>query len=144
RGPHVMMQHAPAVREPARAVRHEALPLGGEQRAAQVRPAREAELALAALGDVEWDHVVAGSEARDAGPDLLDHPAALVAEDGGEEARRIAPAHGVGVRVADAGRDQADQALAGPRALEVDLVDHERLARLPADGGADLHGEARG
>src|ERR1043166_8287471 len=42
RGPHVMMQHAPAVREPARAVGHETLPLGGEQRAAQVRPARAA------------------------------------------------------------------------------------------------------
>src|SRR5438094_489650 len=118
RGPHVMMQHAPAVREPARAVRHEALPLGGEQRAAQVRPAREAELALAALGDVERDHVVAGSEARDPGPDLLDHAAALVAEDRREEARGVAPAHRVGVGVAGAGRDQADQALAGARAFE--------------------------
>src|SRR5205823_3515040 len=71
RGPHVMMQHAPAVREPARAVGHETLPLGGEQRAAQVRPPGEAELALAALGDVERDHVVAGPKARHTGPDLL-------------------------------------------------------------------------
>src|SRR5207249_10080797 len=80
-------------------------------------------------------------EAREPGPDLLDHAAALVAEDGREEARRIAPAHRVGDGVADAGRDQADQALAGARTLEVDLVDHERLARLPADGGENLHGE---
>src|SRR5437867_3520257 len=144
RGPHVMMQHAPTVREPARAVGHETLPLGGEQRAAQVRPARKAELALAALGDVERDHVVAGPKAHHTGPDLLDDAATLVAEHGGEEAARVATAHRVGVGVADAGRDQADQALAGPRALEIDLVDHERLLRLPADGGADLHGEARG
>src|SRR5439155_886074 len=81
-----------------------------------------------------------GAKARHTGPDLLDHAATFVAEHGREQAGRVAPAHGVGVGVADAGRDQADQALAGARALEVDLVDHERLARLPADGGADLHG----
>src|SRR2546426_3894216 len=64
--------------------------LGGQERAAQVRPAREAELALAALGDVERDHVVAGPETGHAGPDLLDHAAALMAEHGREEARGVA------------------------------------------------------
>src|SRR6266516_1172585 len=118
--------------------------LRGEERAAEGSSCPSDRTRTGGTRGCRAESRVAGPKPRHTGPDLLDHAASLVTEHGREEARRVAPAHGVGVRVADAGRDQADQALAGPRALEVDLVDHERLARLPADGGADLHDEARG
>src|SRR5439155_7845798 len=90
--PHIMMQHPAPERESTRAVGHDALPLRREERSAEVRPAAETELAVATFGNVERDHVVAGGERRDARADVLDDPAALVAEHGGEEPRRIAAA----------------------------------------------------
>src|SRR5205085_233589 len=89
---HVVMQHAAAVREAAPAVRHHALPLRREERAAEVRLAAETELTLAAFRNVERDDVVAGHDARDAGAHLLDDAAALVSEDCRKEPRRIAAA----------------------------------------------------
>ena len=56
---HVVMQHAPAVRQAAGAVRHQPFTLGREERAAQVRLAAETELTVATLGDVQRDDVIA-------------------------------------------------------------------------------------
>ena len=82
--------------------------------------------------------MVAHGDVAHSGADLLDHPTALVPEDGREEARRIAAAHRVGVGVADAGRGEADEALAGLRTVEVDGGDLGRTGGLPAAGGVDL------
>src|SRR5207249_11564660 len=107
--------------------------LGREERPAEVRLAAETELAVATFRDVERDHVIAGGERRDPGADVLDDPAALVAEHGREEPRGVAAAQRVGVGVADARRDQPDEALSGPRWGEVDFVDRERLPGRPGD-----------
>jgi ornithine cyclodeaminase/alanine dehydrogenase-like protein (mu-crystallin family) len=76
--------------EAAGAVGHQALALGGADGLAQVGLARQAELALAAF------RRVAGSRGRrrdrgDAFADGLDDAAALMAEDGREDAFRSAP-----------------------------------------------------
>ena len=72
-------------------------------------------------------------------PDLFDDAAALVAEHGREEPGRVAPAHRVGVGVADAGGDESHQALARLRTVEIDLFDHQRPLRLPTHSSSDLH-----
>src|SRR4029077_8672539 len=121
---------------------HDALSLGREQRAAEVRLPAETELTVATFRDVERDHVVSDREAADTRADLLDDAAPFVAEHRGEESRGIAPAHRVRVGVTDPGRDEPDEAFARLRSLELDLLDGEGRARLPADGSLHLH--ARG
>ena len=73
------------------------------------------------------------------GPDVDDDAGALVAEDRREQAFGVGARERELVGVADAGRLDLDQHLAGPRAFEVDLHDLERLALLDGDGGAGFH-----
>ena len=80
RGPHVVVERLAAEREPARAVRHDALALGDADRLAQVGLAGQAILALAALGRVQRDDVIARLDACYPGPGLDDDPGPLVAE----------------------------------------------------------------
>src|SRR5262249_59331903 len=110
----------------AGAVGHEALALRRQERAAEIRAPGDAEFALAALGYVERNHVIADREAGHARAHLLDDARALVAEDGREQPRRIATAHRVRVGVADAGGGEPDQALARRRPGGIDVVDLER------------------
>src|SRR5262249_10282125 len=56
-----------------------------------------------------------------------------------KQTRRVVAAHRVGVGVADAGGNQAYEALTGAWSFQIDLLDLQRCARLPADGGFDLH-----
>src|SRR4029077_281100 len=107
--------------------------------AAEIRPPRETELAVAALGDIERDHVVADGQRPDPGTDLLHHAGALVSQNRRKESRRIAAAHRVGVGVAHARRGEPHEALARLRSVEIDVVDLERPARLPADRRLELH-----
>ena len=103
RAAHVVVDLLSAQREAAGAVRHEALALRGADRGAQVRLARQARLALPALGRVERDHVVALLERGHARADV-DHDArALVAEDRREQALGVGARAGELVGVADAG-----------------------------------------
>ena len=74
--------------------------------------------------------------------DLDDDAGALVAEDRREEALRIGARERELVGVADAGRLDLDQDLAGLRAFELDGLDRERLAGGEGNGGADVHRQA--
>ena len=99
----------------------------------------QAVLALAALGRVERDHVVARLDRLHARPDL-DHDArALVAEDRREQALGVGAGERVRVGVADAGRLDLDQHLAGLRPLELDGLDRERLPGLVRHRRAYVH-----
>ena len=60
-------------------------------------------------------------------------------ENGREQALRIGAGKGEIVGVADAGRLDLDQHLAGLRAVELDGHDFERLARFDSDCGANVH-----
>ena len=88
---HVVEQLLAAEREAAGAVGHQALALGRADRLAQVGLGVEAVLALAALGRIERNDVVALGERADAGAGIDHHAGALVAQDGREQALRIAP-----------------------------------------------------
>ena len=77
--------------------------------------------------------------AGDARADLAHDAGALVAEDGREDALRVGARQREGVGVADAGRHDLDQHLAGLRAFDVDGLDGEGLAGFPGDRGAGFH-----
>jgi hypothetical protein len=102
--------------------------------------ARQAELALPALGRVQRDDVVVAAQRRDAGADVHHHARAFVAEDGREQALRVGTRQGELVGVADAGGLDLDEHLAGLRALQVDGLDAQRGAGLPGNGCTGLHG----
>jgi len=143
-GAHVVQDGLAIDRETRRAVGHQALALGAADGLAQVGLARQAELAVAALGRVEGDHVVARLQPGHAGAHLQHHAGALMAQDGGEQAFGVGAAEGVVVGVADAGGLHFHQHLAVPRAGQVDGFDGERGAGLPGDGSLGLHGDVLG
>ena len=139
RAAHVMEHLAALAGEAAGPVRHQALALRRADRGAEIGAARQAGFALPAFRRVERDDVVAGLHRGHARADLAHDARALVAEDGGKLALRIEARERVGVGVADAGRHDLDQHLAGLRAVDVDRLDGERLVGLPGDGGASFH-----
>ena len=119
-------------------VRHQPLALGGADLLAQVGLAGFAELALATLGGVERDHVIAHLDAGDALADGFDDAAPLMTEDAGEDPFRIFTGEGEGIGVADAGRDYAHPHFARLGRHDLDFFDGEGLARAPGDGGLTL------
>jgi hypothetical protein len=116
---HVVEQRLAAEAEAAGAVGHQALPLRGADRLAEVGLLRQAVLALAAFRRVQRNDVVARLDAGDPGADLDDDAGALVAEDRREDALRIVAGEREGIGVADAGGLDLHQHLAGTRAVEV-------------------------
>src|SRR5687768_1374396 len=139
RAPHVMEQGLSVQREPAGAVRHDALALRRPDRGAQVGLARQARLACPALGRVERDDVVAFPERGHARPDV-DHDArALVSEDGRKQPFGVAARARELVGVAYAGRLDFHQHLAGPGPFEVYSFNDERFSGLVGHGGLGFH-----
>jgi hypothetical protein len=96
--------------------------------------------ALAALGREQGDDVVAGRHALDVLAGRLHDAGALVAEDRGRVAGRVGAARGVEVGVAHAAGGEPNEHLAGLRAVELDVLDDERLRELLQDGRANAHG----
>jgi hypothetical protein len=139
RGAHVVEQLLAVEREARGAVRHQALALGGADGGAQIGLAREARRTLPAFRRVERDDVVALLHAGHARPDVDDDAGALMAEDGGEQPFGVGAGERELVGVADAGRLDLDQHLAGFRPVELDLGDLERLGLLECDRGAGFH-----
>ncbi|MCY1437867.1 hypothetical protein D9M71_540450 [compost metagenome] len=133
-----MVDRLAVVGEAGGAVRHQALALGGAHRAAQVGLAGGAELALAALGGIQRDHVVADLQGGDALAHRLDDAAALVAEDAREHAFGVLPRQGVGIGVAHTGSDDAHQHFAGLGRRDIHLDDLQRLIGSEGYGGTRL------
>src|SRR5690606_5746428 len=82
-------------------------------------------------------HALADGEPADAGAELDDPPDALVPEHR-RQRRPVVAIAGREVGVADPARLDLDQYFARARAVELALLDAERLT-LAGDGGADLH-----
>ena len=78
-----------------------------------------------------------------AGADIDDDAGALVAEDRRKQPLRVGARQGELVGVADAGRLDLDQHLAGARAVELDGGHFERLAGAEGHGGANVHGHCK-
>ena len=91
RGTHVVVDRFPSNRETRRAVRHQALPLRGVDRGAEVGLARQAGRALPAFRRVERDDVIAFLDAGHALADVNHDSRALVPEDCREQASGSAP-----------------------------------------------------
>ena len=79
-----------------------------------------------------------GAERRDAGPDRLDDPGALVPEHARRVAARVGSGRRVEIGVADAAGDDPDERLARLRLLQLDVLDDERLPELLEDCGPDV------
>ena len=137
---HVVMQLRPADRETARSVGHHAVALRRANRRAQIRLPTQARFAAATLRRVERNDVITLFRRRDAGTDVDDDARALVSEDDGKESLRIGAGARELVRVTHAGRFDLDEHFAGPRPLQLDLFDDERLPRLVCNGCACSHG----
>ena len=74
----------------------------------------------------------------------IDHDAgALVAEDRREQPLRVVARQRELVGVADAGRLDLDQHLAGLRAFELDRASPRAACRAERHGGANVHGAPR-
>ncbi len=141
-GAHVVEDRLAVDAEAAGGIGHQALALRAADQLAQVGLAREAELALAALGGVERDHVVALLERGDARAHVHHHARAFMAQDGREDAFRIGAREGVVIGVADACGLDFHQHLAELRALEVHGLDGQGFAGFPGNGCFGLHGGA--
>ena len=83
--------------------------------------------------------MIAFLQRGDAGADVDDDARALVTEDHREEPLRVGARARELVGVADAGRADLHQDLAGLRSIEIDGFDDERLAGFVGDGGTGLH-----
>ena len=104
----------------------------------------DAVLALAAFRRVERDDVIALLDRLHLRPDLDHHAGALVTEDRREQALGIGAGQRELVGVADPGRLDLDQHLAGFRPLELHGLDRERLSGLVGNCRAYLHGRLPG
>ena len=74
--------------------------------------------------------MVARPQVGDAGPHALHDARALVAQDHGVGRVAAGAVHAVEAAVADTGRHHLHVDLAGARRVEVDVIDHQRLAGL--------------
>jgi len=117
----------------------QALALGGADRLAQVGLAGAAELALAALGGIEGNDVIARFDRGHSWSDFFHDTGAFMAQDGREHAFGIGAREGVGIGVAHAGGDDAHQRFACLRALYVHFFDRQRGACFPGDGSTGFH-----
>ena len=122
-------------REPLRVVGHHTLALRGTHSLAQIRLAGRAELALAALGGVEQNHVVALLHVRDTLANRLHNTCTLVPENRGEATLRVRARERVHVRVAKARVRHTDTHLARLWRRNAHVLHAQRLARLPGDSG---------
>jgi hypothetical protein len=137
---HVVVQRTAADRQARCAVGHQPFALRRTHLLAQVGLARAAELALAALGGVKRNHVVAGHERGHAGADLDDDAGPLVAEHHREQDLGVVAREREGIGVAHAGVRDLHQHLAGARRGDVDFDDFKRFAGSEGDGGSGFHG----
>ncbi len=130
------VQHLAVQREARSAIGHQALALGGAHGATQVGLAREAEFALAALGGIQRDHMIARLQAGHARPDRFDNPGAFMPQHRRKQPLRVFAGERVSIGVADAGGDDTHQHLTRLRVLHVDFRQRQGLASLQCDRGA--------
>ena len=115
------------------------LALRRTDRHAQIGLAAQAVLALPAFRRVERDDVIALLQRRHAGSNLRHDASALMAEDRRKQPLRIGAGERIFIRVADAGRLDLDQHLAGTWPLDIHGLQAQRLARLAGYRGSYLH-----
>ena len=93
--------------------------------------------AVAAIGEPRQEDVIPRLQSVHARSHLLDDAGALVPQHDGKLGR-VDPLGDVEVGVADTARRHPHEHLAGLRRVELELLDDERLAERPQDGGPDV------
>ncbi len=135
-----------AVERKARgAIGHQTFALRATDGLAQIGLARAAELALAAFRRVQRNHMIAHRHRSNTGADFHHDAAAFVAEDGRENAFRVSAGQGIGVGMANASGDDADQHFAGLGRRDIHFDDIQWLTGGPGNSGAGFnHGTTPG
>src|SRR5262249_23523866 len=136
---HVVVDGLALVAESRGTIRHHALALGRADRGTEIGLLTEAAFALAAFGCVKRDYMVARLHRRHARTDLTNAPRSLVTEDGRKNPFAVETVQRIGIGVADAGRLDFDEDLAGPRAFQIKLDDFKRFLGFERDSGTCLH-----
>src|SRR6202034_3269922 len=139
RGTHEMADRLARARETHRAVGQVALVLLLADRQAEVGLDAEAMLALAALRGEEGDHVVSGLHRAHTLADRFDDAASLMTEHRRRIPGRIDPGGGVHVGMTNTASHQAHEDLSATGIGKIDLLNHERLAKLLEHSGTHLH-----
>jgi hypothetical protein len=124
------------------AVGHQTLTLCGSDLTAKVGLSGLAELALLAFGGVESNDVVTRLDVGDALANGLDNTGTLVSEDNRESTFGILARECVGICVANTSVVDLNSDLVGLRRSNLDILNGERLASLPGDGGLTGNGLA--
>ncbi|MNT35089.1 hypothetical protein D3C72_1711030 [compost metagenome] len=133
-----MEQLLTLVGETRGAIRHQTLALSGTNGLAQVGLAGAAEFALAALGGIQRDHMIAHCNRSDAFTHRLDDGAAFVPQDRRKDTFRVRAGQGVGIGVADTAGDNAQQHFASLGHGHVDFDDLQRFLGLEGNSGTGL------
>src|SRR5882762_4366214 len=123
RGAHVVEEFLAAQRKSAAAIGHHALALRDAYRLAQIGLAGETVLALPAFGGVERNNVIAFFHAGDPRARFDHYARTLVAENRREQTLGVGARAREFVGMADAGRLDLDQHLAGLRPLQLHGLD---------------------
>ncbi len=137
---HVMEDRFAVDRKTARAIGHEALALSRTNRLAEIGLARRAVAALATLGSVERNDVVAFLKTSYARADIDNHACTFVPQDCGKDAFWIVARKREGIGVADTSRFDFDQDFALLGTFEIDFDNGERLSSSGGECGACFHG----
>ena len=122
-GAHIVINRFAVIGKTGGAVRHQPFALGGAHRLTEIGFTRLTELALAAFGGIQRDHVVARLKAGDALAHFHDNPAAFMAQYRRENTFRIVAGEGEGIGVAHAGVGDFHQNFAFLRRRDVNLND---------------------
>lgn len=128
RAAHVVVKRLTVVREASRTIGHQPLTLGCTNRDTQVGLAGLAEQALAALGGIEGNDVIARLHAGHTFTHLHDDTRTFMTQHDREETFGVVARQGEGVGMANAGVRDLDEHLALARRLDVDLDDFQRLS----------------
>ena len=126
--------------EAAAAIWHDALPLCGADRRAEVGALRQAAFALPAFRRVERNDVIADLDRSHARADLADDAGAFMAENGRELALGIKAGECIGVGMANACGHDLDEHFTRLGAFKIDRFDGQGSLSLPGDGSAGFHG----
>jgi len=139
RAAHIVEHGLALIGKTAGTVRHHALALRRANGGAQIGLVARTAFAFAAFGRVERDHMIAGGERFDAGPDLDDDTRPLMTQDRREGTFRVIARQRERIRVADAGGLHLDQDFALFRSVELHRLYFKPLARLECHCRTHVH-----
>jgi hypothetical protein len=121
--------------ESGSAIGHDTFTLGGSNLATKIGLTRLAELALTTFGGVKGNNVIADLDVSDALTNGLDNTSTLVSKNDRESTFGVLTGKSVGISVADTSVGNLDTDLMGAGRENLNILNRERLASFPGNGG---------